>query len=126
MTALPKFAGCGGIHDLGAIPIPRPQHQIRRRAVPIPPHDQAQEVEGVLSEPKHEMPPLLRASHQLCAALHADFIDPSDIEVHLPYDAWWRLMSKAEQYCFGSIPYDGRGILPEQFKFMGITYRVKR
>jgi hypothetical protein len=66
------------------------------------------------------------ASHRLCAALHMDGIDPTDIEVHLPHDAWWRLWMRIEQLYRGQMTYDGRGMIPENFKYMGVTYRVKK
>jgi hypothetical protein len=66
-----------------------------------------------------------RASHRLCAALHMEGIDPSEIEIWLPKDAWWRLWMRLEQLHRGLMPFDGRGLVPDQFKYMGVTYRVK-
>lgn len=69
--------------------------------------------------------PIERASHALCTALHIDCIDPAGIEIHLPRDAWWRLYSRIEQMHRGLMVFDGRGLPPETFKYMGVTYRVK-
>lgn len=71
---------------------------------------------------------ILHASHRLCAALHADCIDPADIEVHLPYDAWWRLWCRIEQLHRGMMSYDGRDptIFPIEFKYMGVKYKAIR
>ncbi len=66
------------------------------------------------------------ASHRLCAALHMDGIDPTDIEVHLPKAAWWRLWTRIDQLCLSPMVFDGRGLMPEQFKYMGVTYRIKK
>ena len=67
-----------------------------------------------------------RASHQLCAALHMDGIDPGEMEILLPHDAWWRLWTRLEQLHRGLMKFDGRGFTPGQFKYMGVTYRVKQ
>lgn len=66
-----------------------------------------------------------RASHGLCAALHMDGIDPSGIEILLPRDAWWRMWTRIEQLHRGLMQFDGRGYPPVEFRYMGITYRVK-
>lgn len=66
-----------------------------------------------------------QASHRLCAALHMDGIDPSGIEILLPRDAWWRLLTRLEQLHPGYMRFDGRGSPPEIFQYMGIVYRVK-
>lgn len=66
------------------------------------------------------------ASHQLCAALHMDGIDPAAIEISLPFEAWWRMHTRIEQLYFGLLRFDGRGAPPTQFQFMGITYKVKQ
>lgn len=69
-----------------------------------------------------------RASHRLCEALHADCINPQDMEIHLPYDAWWRLCCRIEQLHRGMMQYDGRDprVMPIEFKYMGVTYKAKR
>lgn len=67
------------------------------------------------------------ASHRLCASLHMDGIDPSEIEILLPYDAWWRLWTRLEQLHRGLMTFDGRGpFVPVEFKYMGVKYRVKQ
>lgn len=69
--------------------------------------------------------PISTAAHRLCAALHADNIDPADVVVLLPRDAWWRLQTRLEQLYSGFMKFDGRGLLKEEFQYMGITFRVK-
>lgn len=69
--------------------------------------------------------PIGEASHRLCAALHREFIDPADIEIALPRDAWWRMQSRLEQMHRGLMVFDGRGAVPETFKYMGVTFRAK-
>jgi hypothetical protein len=54
-----------------------------------------------------------------------DNIDPGDIEIVLPFNAWWRMQSRLEQLYRGSMVFDGRGAIPETFKYMGVTYRSK-
>jgi len=66
------------------------------------------------------------ASHQLCAALHMDGIDPAAIEISLPFDAWWRMYCRIEQLHRGLQPYDGRSYPPTQFQYMGINYKAKK
>jgi hypothetical protein len=70
--------------------------------------------------------PIGEASHRLCIALHMQQIDPSEIEITLPFDAWWRMQSRLEQLYRGLMTFDGRGAIPETFKYMGVTYRAKR
>lgn len=70
--------------------------------------------------------PIGEASHRLCAALHCEQIDPADIEIALPFDSWWRMQARLEQLHRGLMTFDGRGTAPETFKYMGVTYRVKR
>ena len=65
------------------------------------------------------------ASHRLCAALHMDGINPAGIEILLPHEAWWRMWTRIEQKHRGLMAFDGRGFKPEQFQYMGVTYRVK-
>lgn len=71
------------------------------------------------------MDPICQASHGLCMALHKEFIDPADMEIRLPREAWWRLYNRLEQLHRGLMKFDGRYELTAQFKYMGITYRVK-
>jgi hypothetical protein len=66
-----------------------------------------------------------RASHGLCTALHMEHVDPADIEIWLPFAAWWRMQCRLEQLHRGLISFDGRGRVPESFRYMGITYRAK-
>lgn len=80
-----------------------------------------------MTAPIRTMPELERASHQLCAALHMDGIDPDGIEILLPYDAWWRMWTRLEQLHRGMMVFDGRGaFVPTEFRYMGIKYRVKK
>ncbi|MBR0693659.1 hypothetical protein [Bradyrhizobium lablabi] len=65
------------------------------------------------------------ASHKLCAALHMDGIDPKEIEILLPREAWWRMWTRLEQKHRGMMQFDGRGTITDRFRYMGITYRVK-
>ena len=65
------------------------------------------------------------ASHKLCAALHMEGIDPAGIEILLPEAAWWRMWNRIEQKHRGLMPFDGRGIRPSQFQYMGVVYRAK-
>jgi hypothetical protein len=65
------------------------------------------------------------ASHRLCAALHMVNVDPADIEISLPYDAWWRLWTILESRHRGLMNFDGRGIKPGAFQYMGVTYSAK-
>lgn len=66
-----------------------------------------------------------RAAHRFCAALHMENIDPADIEIWLPYGAWWRLWTVLEQRHRGLMAFDGRGFVPEKFQYMGVTYCAK-
>jgi hypothetical protein len=66
-----------------------------------------------------------RAVHRLCEALHRECINPSQMEILLPHDAWWRLWTRIEQLHRGVMKFDGRGFPPQQFSYMGIIYRPK-
>lgn len=72
-----------------------------------------------------DQPAITEASHRLCAAFHMEGIDPAEVEVHMPREAWWRLQCRLEQIYRGIMRYDGRGYQPDRFQFMGIVYRVK-
>lgn len=68
---------------------------------------------------------IVEASHRLCAALHENLIDPSEMVIYLPREQWWRLYNCLERKFPGLMVYDGRGAFPSSFKYMGITYRPK-
>ena len=65
-------------------------------------------------------------SNRLCAALHMEGVDPQEIEVCLPYSAWWKLWARLERQFPGVMRFDGRGAVPTSFKWMGVTYKVKQ
>jgi hypothetical protein len=71
------------------------------------------------------MNPITEATHRLCAALHGECIDPSGVEIHLPFSEWWKLYTRIEQLNRGSMSFDGRGSPPAQFQYMGIVYKPK-
>jgi hypothetical protein len=72
-----------------------------------------------------EKMPIEEASHQLCSALHLEGINPGDVEIRLPREAWWRMYILLEQRHRGMMTFDGRGREPGKFQYMGITYVPK-
>jgi hypothetical protein len=65
------------------------------------------------------------ASHKLCAALHEDGINPYEVEISLPKEAWWRMWTRLEQLERGLMTFDGRGPISQSFQYMGIKYSIK-
>jgi hypothetical protein len=63
--------------------------------------------------------------HVLRASAHMLDIDPSKWIITVPYDDWWRLWTEIDRrYSYKAVGYDGRGIAPTQFQFMGITFKA--
>jgi hypothetical protein len=66
------------------------------------------------------------ASHRLCAAFHAEGIDPADVEVLLPLESWWRFYCRLAASSQRDLAvFDGRGELPAVFRYMGVAYISK-
>lgn len=62
--------------------------------------------------------------HALNAGLHRLNIDPGTVEIVLPHDEWWRLWCALESRYRGLMSYEGRGLTPDSFRYMGFTFRA--
>ena len=63
--------------------------------------------------------------HALASAMHRETINPADIEVSLPFDAWWGLWNTLERKFRGMMRFTGHGLPPGQFLYMGFKFVVK-
>lgn len=61
--------------------------------------------------------------HALAAAMHIEGIDPSDMVIMLPKRKWWDLWIMLDTKYRSQITFDGRGLEPELFRYMGFTFR---
>lgn len=47
------------------------------------------------------------------------------VEVTLPHDEWWRLYCALDRELGHMVRFDGRGLPPIDFKFLGVVYKVR-
>jgi hypothetical protein len=52
-------------------------------------------------------------------------LDPRETIVLLPRDHWWRLYCSLERKYRGTMLFDGRQQLDQEFQYMGFTFKVK-
>lgn len=69
--------------------------------------------------------PIADAMHQLCIALHTEKINPAEIEIALPREAWWHLQCRLASLNPSLSRFDGRGELATCFQYIGVTFKVK-
>jgi hypothetical protein len=60
--------------------------------------------------------------HALGAAFHMRRIDPQSVTITLPRDKWWDLRCELQRKLEGLLRYDGRGALPDEFRYMGFRF----
>ena len=71
-------------------------------------------------EPKcYEFPTCL---HGLATALHMEGVSPGDVEIVMPFEAWWALWHALERKCGGIMTFDGRHSVPGEFKYLGFKF----
>ena len=61
--------------------------------------------------------------HALAAAMHIEGIDPHAMVISLPERQWWDLWCALDRKYHHLMTYSGRGLEPEQFQYMGFTFR---
>ena len=61
--------------------------------------------------------------HVLAVALHMEGVDPSTMTISMPYDSWFALWCSIDRKFRGFMTYDGRGLTPLSFKYMGVTFK---
>ena len=64
--------------------------------------------------------------HALSGALHRECIDPSKVEISLPWDQWWKLHCSLERKFRGLLRFQGLGEVPQSFRYMGFSFVVKK
>jgi hypothetical protein len=60
--------------------------------------------------------------HRLAAGMHMQGIDPQEVTITLPHPKWWALYSALERKMQGFMPFDGRGMRPMEFRYMGFRF----
>lgn len=76
------------------------------------------------AEDKYKFPECL---HPVSAALHMMGLDPSEMVIELPRDAWWQVRCELDRrYDRGLTRFDGRGMLSDDFACMGVRFRCRR
>lgn len=61
--------------------------------------------------------------HQMSAALHMQRIDPASVTITMPREDWWRLWCVLDSKYRNLMTFDGRGAVPESFRYMGFTFK---
>lgn len=70
---------------------------------------------------KYEFP---NCVHALSAGFHMLNIDPQLVTISLPREQWWKLLCTLESKFRGVMKFNGLGTPPDEFKYMGISFRV--
>lgn len=63
--------------------------------------------------------------HRLAASFHMQRINPDKVRICLPRDDWFNLWSILDSKYRGLMTFDGRGQLPLEFRYNGITFAVE-
>jgi hypothetical protein len=64
--------------------------------------------------------------HPISAALHMLGVNPGEMVIELPFEAWWAVRCEMDRKFPGVHTFDGRGDLSDTFQVMGVKFRRRQ